>query len=526
MVSALFRAVLLISLQITLPLLLVYLCSGFFRDHVRSATFLKIKKTLLVGALLAFIPAYWGPLIKIQNLTDNISLPDLHIDLSDMIFEKEIILSGNDVISVVAPNRITIIMLFEGIWFCGMILYAYRTIQKNIQLIYSIQNIPKSDSPDIRDLCNELCREIGIKDPPPVILAPGSNSPKTVGWLQPVIILPNQSASLSNDNFKMLLLHELYHYKGKDNGWKLLSSIVFTVFWFHPLIRWLVFSFSIECELACDEKVLKGTSLSTKHSYSEMLIYFSSQKNPFVPPPDLQSGVKSSLAIAKLRMKQVYLSESKQSAYALLFLSILSVLVFGEMVGYTNSPVFLSASKTGPVNSLLAEVRTTLLETNPKGYIFEQRSQAFPPQDSFQWPIITDSVFNQKSEGNDTYRNLLCFLAIGENKTVVSACDGIISAIQGKDIGDLSVEELPLSPLGKYIIVDCGNGLSIRYTFLDSILVQPGQAVSAGDALGIAGHTGASYGDADQCGIYILQDGVMVDPLPYFDIDIPIEEIP
>lgn len=90
----------------------------------------------------------------------------------------------------------------------------------------------------------------------------------------------------------------------------------------------------------------------------------------------------------------------------------------------------------------------------------------------------------------------------------------------------MSEEELMLSSLGKYIIVDCGNGLLIRYTFLDSILVQPGQTVAVGDVLGTAGHTGSSYGNTDQCGLSILQDGVMIDPLPFFALDIPIEEIP
>ena len=80
--------------------------------------------------------------------------------------------------------------------------------------------------------------------------------------------------------------------------------------------------------------------------------------------------------------------------------------------------------------------------------------------------------------------------------------------------------------LGKYLVLHCGNGLSVRYTFLDSVAVEPGQHVSAGDVLGTAGHTGASYGDTDQCGVYVMQDGLMVDPLLFFDIDVPIQEIP
>ena len=82
-----------------------------------------------------------------------------------------------------------------------------------------------------------------------------------------------------------------------------------------------------------------------------------------------------------------------------------------------------------------------------------------------------------------------------------------------------------MSSLGKYAIIDYGDGLTVRYTFLSSVAVQVGQTVSAGDILGVVGHTGASYGDIDQCGIYVMQEGTMVDPLLFFDVDVPVQII-
>ena len=55
-------------------------------------------------------------------------------------------------------------------------------------------------------------------------------------------------------------------------------------------------------------------------------------------------------------------------------------------------------------------------------------------------------------------------------------------------------------------------------TYLDSVLVEVGQWVSAGDILGTVGNTGGSYGYPDQCGIYVMQDGLMVDPTLFFDV--------
>lgn len=72
--------------------------------------------------------------------------------------------------------------------------------------------------------------------------------------------------------------------------------------------------------------------------------------------------------------------------------------------------------------------------------------------------------------------------------------------------------------LGKYVIVDCGDGISIRYTYLDTVLVEVGQRVSTGDVLGTAGNTGGSIGYDDQCGVFVMQDGLMVDPLLFFNV--------
>ena len=68
--SSLFRVVIQVSLQMALPLFLVFLCTTILRKHIRAATFLTIKKILLIGLLIAMVSAYWGPLIQIKSLSD------------------------------------------------------------------------------------------------------------------------------------------------------------------------------------------------------------------------------------------------------------------------------------------------------------------------------------------------------------------------------------------------------------------------------------------------------------------------
>lgn len=393
-----------------------------------------------------------------------------------------------------------------------------------MNLIHCVQNmVPCNSSQHICELCDNLCKEIDLRESPAIVFSSEQTSPQTVGWIHPIIVLPSQELPTTDDGLKMLLLHELHHCKGRDNGWKALTLVLLTIYWFHPLIRWVVSSFARECELVCDEKILRGTAASTKHEYTEMLLKFSAQCDFTSSLSSLQSNLRSNFAATEQRVKQIYLVDSKKPGRSFLLLSLLFLFPCLGIIEYQKPSNAVPSFVTNYVNPNFTEAGHFLLSENPKGLSTDFEFNIDSSKKQYQFPIVTNNIIHRRTGGSETHRNTLCFLATSENVLVVSICDGTIVAIQEKETMNLNENELMLGSLGKYIIIDCGSGLSIRYTFLDSIFVQPGQTVSAGDVLGTAGHTGASYGNTDQCGICILQDGIMVDPLPYFDFDIPIE---
>ena len=71
---------------------------------------------------------------------------------------------------------------------------------------------------------------------------------------------------------RLILQHELVHFRRFDNLYNLLAISLVMVFWFNPLV-WLAYgAFRRSQELACDATVLVNSSRDEKISYSKALL--------------------------------------------------------------------------------------------------------------------------------------------------------------------------------------------------------------------------------------------------------------
>jgi murein DD-endopeptidase MepM/ murein hydrolase activator NlpD len=72
---------------------------------------------------------------------------------------------------------------------------------------------------------------------------------------------------------------------------------------------------------------------------------------------------------------------------------------------------------------------------------------------------------------------------------------------------------------GEIVLVDIGGGFQALYAHLEQPLVSVGEAVAAGDRLGIAGCTGLCTGT--HLHFELREDGTPLDPLPFLPATIP-----
>jgi len=99
---------------------------------------------------------------------------------------------------------------------------------------------------------------MGIRKKVGVYLSDLVNSPVTIGYLKPIILLPVAAMNhLSTLQVEAILLHELSHIRRYDYLVNLLISVINTVLYFNPFVKLFMKSIEEEREICCDQLVLQ-----------------------------------------------------------------------------------------------------------------------------------------------------------------------------------------------------------------------------------------------------------------------------
>jgi bla regulator protein blaR1 len=98
----------------------------------------------------------------------------------------------------------------------------------------------------------------GIKRPVQVFVSSLINSPFTIGFLKPVILLPAAVVChLSIEQTEAILLHELAHIKRNDYFINLIIQFIKAILFYNPFVKMFVKTIEREREKSCDELVLQ-----------------------------------------------------------------------------------------------------------------------------------------------------------------------------------------------------------------------------------------------------------------------------
>jgi beta-lactamase regulating signal transducer with metallopeptidase domain len=96
--------------------------------------------------------------------------------------------------------------------------------------------------------------------------------PITIGWLHPVVVLPDSWREWDDAKIAAVLAHELSHVRRGDYATLLLASLYRCAFWFSPLAWWLDQQLRELAEQASDDSALRATADRTQ--YAEVLLGF------------------------------------------------------------------------------------------------------------------------------------------------------------------------------------------------------------------------------------------------------------
>jgi len=99
--------------------------------------------------------------------------------------------------------------------------------------------------------------------------------PITFGAWRPVVLLPAALQHQPEPVRRAVLVHELWHVRRRDWMWVVIEEVVRALFWFHPVVGWVVSRIQASREEVVDELTVLTTN--ARRTYIEALLLFSDE---------------------------------------------------------------------------------------------------------------------------------------------------------------------------------------------------------------------------------------------------------
>jgi beta-lactamase regulating signal transducer with metallopeptidase domain len=139
------------------------------------------------------------------------------------------------------------------VWLIGVLTCSFRLVLASAHAVVLKQRSDPEDGP-IAATVARLAARIGVRRLVSVRISMRTNSPATLGFIRPVILLPPAVAlGVTPQQLEALLAHELAHIRRHDYLVNLLQMLVETLFFYHPAIWWASRRIRVERELCCDD---------------------------------------------------------------------------------------------------------------------------------------------------------------------------------------------------------------------------------------------------------------------------------
>lgn len=338
-------------------------------------------------------------------------------------------------------------------YFCitSLKLVQLMTIWKNLKRLSRASEL-------IGDLTNTEAR---------VVISPLNHSPFVYGAAVPYIVLPKYFSLLEKDQQSILIRHELTHIANKDHISILLWRVLSTLLWINPFIKKIEWQFIRAMEHRCDRQTIHRFNIN-KHDYAKTLLESlkqSVQLDNNNPVAQFNSGVLCAHDY-KTRLTNI-VGPANQSHLNLSIKFLLTILTLFGLYAILKE----------------SEVTEKLAWQHP----LENYTVSSPFQD-------INKIRNYKPHQGTDY-------IAEKGSLVLSAADGFIVIADNNSLH---------SNYGNTVLIQHKGGYQTLYSHLESISVNAGTWVKAGQSLGSIGDTGKATGV--HLHFEVIKDNYRVDP--------------
>ncbi len=234
-----------------------------------------------------------------------------------------------------------VIWLLGSICIFGMHMYGFFhykiEVMKEGVLIKDVQ---------INRQVQEISQELGLRRKITLIYFEKAGSPMAVGFLHPLLILPDET--YSSRELYYILKHELVHLKRRDAYFKLLLVIVNALHWLNPIVRIMCRNAVIDLELSCDEAVVKDTDLAGRKEYTQALL--SAIHKQCLKKSSLSTQFYGGKQIMKKRFENILIKTKKKSGISVFICFAVFTTLLGSLTGCSMMDAF-SEEAAGSANN-------------------------------------------------------------------------------------------------------------------------------------------------------------------------------
>ncbi|MGL6198445.1 MAG: M56 family metallopeptidase [Lachnospiraceae bacterium] len=164
--------------------------------------------------------------------------------------------------------------LKDNIWIFWLVIAAILFVRKVKSYHSFVGDIKagrkKITDPEILSIYQGISKRAGVKRPLPLYQNELISTPMLAGVIRPFIVLPD--LNVSRNEASNIFQHELTHYQRLDIFYKWLVQIAVCLHWFNPIVYLIGREINKNCELACDEAIIKRMDIREKYDYGDTLL--------------------------------------------------------------------------------------------------------------------------------------------------------------------------------------------------------------------------------------------------------------
>lgn len=292
---------------------IIFAAKGMFRNYLSGQMQYRLWFLILILMVIPFLPIHFAGyrtiFSGINSLMESLTKITQN-DITTQTTQTVTLMTGNSSssindfavsISQKTPSFIGAILFC--IWMTGIFLMLIRMVKPFSHLVQIKRSALPLQNQDIRKVYDTCLKQLQINRKIPIYSTAFLKSPALFGSFKPCIILPHHIISDFDHNplnLRYIFLHELEHYKSKDNFVNIWINLGVILYWFNPLVHIALRQMQNDREIACDSAVLWRLNENEYQDYGNTLINLA-EKLSFMSSP-FAAGMSGTMKQMKQRI--------------------------------------------------------------------------------------------------------------------------------------------------------------------------------------------------------------------------------